>query len=84
MRSQSVRGEAFAQSKNNENLAAQLAEREKSLEQARREFTALHAENARLSERLAAEQEALKQARVSLEDAFRSAAARVGRRSSTR
>jgi len=77
MRSQSVRGEAFAQKQNNENLAAQLAEREKSLEQARREFTGLHAENARLSERLAAEQEALKQARVSLEDAFRSAASRV-------
>ena len=77
MRSQSVRSEVSAQKQNNENLAAQLAEREVSLEQARREATGLHTENARLGERLAAEQESLKQARTSLEDTFRSAAARV-------
>ncbi|HVW77560.1 MAG TPA: DNA recombination protein RmuC [Alloacidobacterium sp.] len=77
MRSQSVSGEISAQKKNSESLAAQLAERERQLEQSRRDATLLHTENARLETRLAAEQEALKQARTSLEDAFRSAASRV-------
>ena len=77
MRGRSVPAQILAQKQSSENLAAQLAEREASLDQARREATVLHAENARLGERLAAEQQALKQARTNLEDAFRSAASRV-------
>jgi DNA recombination protein RmuC len=77
IRNQSVRAEILAEKQNNENLAKQFAERERSLEQARKEASTLGQENARLEERLTAEQEALKQARATLEDTFRSAASRV-------
>jgi DNA recombination protein RmuC len=77
IRHQSVRAEILAEKQKNENLAAQLAQRETSLEQARKEASNRGVENARLEERLTAEQESLKQARANLEDTFRSAAARV-------
>jgi DNA recombination protein RmuC len=77
IRNQIVRAEILAEKQNNENLAKQFAERERSLEQARKEASTLGQENARLEERLTAEQEALKQARATLEDTFRSAASRV-------
>ncbi len=73
----SVRTEISALTQNGGNLAAQLADRESQLEQARKEASTLGLENARLGERLTAEQESLTQARATLEDTFRSAASRV-------
>ncbi len=77
IRHQNVRAEIFAEKQKSENLTAQLAHHETSLERARKEASTLGVENARLEERLTAEQESLKQARASLEDTFRSAATRV-------
>ncbi len=77
IRHQSVRAEILSEKQKNENLASQLVQREISLDQARKEASTLSVENARLEERLTAEQESLKQARATLEDTFRSAAARV-------
>lgn len=77
IRSQSLRAEISVEKQNRENLAAQLAQREAALEEARKEVSALNQANARFEERLMAEQESLKQARTTLEEAFRSAASRV-------
>ncbi len=77
IRHQSVRAEILAEKRSNENLVAQLAQRETSLGQVQREVSTLGQEKARLEERLTAEQESLKQARATLEETFRSAAALV-------
>jgi DNA recombination protein RmuC len=77
IRNLSVRSQISALAQNSGNLAAQLTDRESSLEQARNEAVGLREAKARLEERLTAEQESLKQARAGLEDSFRSAATRV-------
>jgi DNA recombination protein RmuC len=77
IRHQGVGARMLAEKQKSEELAAQLARREILLEQAQKDASALSVEKARLEERLTAEQESLKQTRTTLEETFRSAAARV-------
>lgn len=77
MRSLSVQTEVSSARQYAETLAGQLADRDAALQQTQKDAAALREAKARLETQLTAEQEALKQMRSSLEDSFRSAAARV-------